>query len=78
MPKKDDGKPSARAAGRPECGRSELLARHKFHSQAQAMPVVFEFIEGWYNTHRRHSVLGQISPLRFERRHAERLEGVAS
>jgi putative transposase len=55
----------------------ELLARHKFHSQAQAMPIVFEFLEGWYNTHRRHSALGQIAPLEFERRHEGRSEAVA-
>ncbi len=54
----------------------ELLARHRFHSQAQAMPVVFEFIEGWYNTHRRHSALGQISPLEFERRQESRPEAI--
>lgn len=50
----------------------ELLGRHKFHSQAQAVPVVFEFIEGWYNTQRRHSSLGQIAPREFERRHEAR------
>jgi putative transposase len=55
----------------------ELLARHRFHSQAQAMPIVFEFIEGWYNTHRRHSALGQIAPLEFERRHEPRPTTVA-
>jgi len=47
----------------------ELLARHRFHSQAQAIPVVFEFIEGWYNTQRRHSALRYLSPIEFERRH---------
>ena len=29
--------------------------------------AVFEFIEGWYNTHRRHSALGCLSPNDFER-----------
>lgn len=52
----------------------ELLVRHKFRTQAEAMPIVFEFIEGWYNTHRRHSSLGQISPIEFERRYTESLE----
>ena len=43
-----------------------VLSVFKFHSQAQAVPIVFEFIEGWYNAQRRHSALGQISPLAFE------------
>jgi putative transposase len=51
----------------------ELLAKHRFHSQAQAIPVVFEFIEGWYNTQRRHSALDYISPIEYERRHEARL-----
>ena len=44
----------------------ELLDRHRFASPKEATPVVFAFIEGWYNPHRRHSALGQISPLAFE------------
>ena len=48
----------------------ELLAKHKFHSQGQAMPIVFEFIEGWYNPQRRHSSIGYLSPMTFEKRHA--------
>jgi putative transposase len=27
---------------------------------------VFEFIEGWYNPHRRHSALDYVSPARYE------------
>ena len=30
--------------------------------------VVFEFIESWYNPHRRHSAIGYHSPLNYERR----------
>jgi transposase InsO family protein len=32
--------------------------------------ALFEFIEGWYNPIRRHSTLGRISPVEFERRHS--------
>ena len=52
----------------------ELLAKHKFHTQADAVPVVFEFIEGWYNTQRRHSALGYVSPIEFEKRHEMAVE----
>ena len=46
----------------------ELLDRHRFQSQAEARMAVFEFIEGWYNPHRRHSALDYLSPLNYERR----------
>jgi len=44
----------------------ELLDRRTFHSQAEARRAVFEFIEGWYNPHRRHSALDYLSPNRYE------------
>ena len=53
----------------------ELLAQYKFHSQAQAVPVVFEFIEGWYNTRRRHSSIDYLSPIQFEKRYEAGLRG---
>jgi len=31
----------------------ELLDRTSFHSTAEARPVVFQFIAGWYNPQRR-------------------------
>jgi transposase InsO family protein len=49
----------------------ELLDRSCFHTQAEARPAVFEFIEGWYNTQRRHSALDYDSPIEYERRHAQ-------
>jgi putative transposase len=48
----------------------ELLNRRRFKSQAEAKMAVFEWIEGWYNPHRRHSALGYRSPVNYERVHA--------
>ena len=41
----------------------ELLDRHKFKNQIEARLAVFDFIEGWYNPHRRHSSLAYESPI---------------
>ena len=46
----------------------ELLDRQRFRTQAEARMAVFDFIEGFYNPRRRHSALGQLSPVVFERR----------
>jgi putative transposase len=46
----------------------ELIDRTKFKTPAEAERAVFEFIEGWYNPHRRHSSLNYDSPAGYERR----------
>ena len=46
----------------------ELLDRRSFRTQAEARMAVFEFLEGWYNPRRRHSALGYLSPVEFEKR----------
>ena len=48
----------------------ELLDRTTWSTHAEARAALFQFVEGWYNTLRRHSALGYVSPLEFERRHA--------
>ena len=48
----------------------ELLRRRSLKTHAQARRAIFGFIEGWYNTGRRHSALGYLSPNEFERRAA--------
>jgi putative transposase len=53
----------------------ELLDRLPLRTQREAQMAVFEFIEGWYNSHRRHSSIGYLSPNEFERRYAEREPG---
>ena len=45
----------------------ELLERHRFRTQAEARLAVFEYLEGWYNPHRRHSALDYRSPVNYER-----------
>jgi len=47
----------------------ELLARSRFKTHAEARNAVFDFIEGFYNPQRRHSSLGYVSPMAFERQH---------
>jgi putative transposase len=51
----------------------ELLDQQIFRTRDQARTAVFDFIEAWYNTERRHSALsvvghGMHSPAQFERR----------
>ena len=44
----------------------ELIDRSTFPTHAEARVAIFEFIEGWYNRHRRHSSLGYLSPMDYE------------
>ena len=48
----------------------ELLDRERFRNQAEGKMRVFDFIEGWYNPHRRHAALAYESPISFERKNA--------
>jgi hypothetical protein len=47
----------------------ELLDRCRFKTQAEARHAIFEFVEGFYNRRRRHSSIGYLSPVDYERRH---------
>ena len=51
----------------------ELLGRHGLRGKAETRMAVFEWIEGWYNSRRRHSALGYLSPNDFETRTKEAL-----
>jgi transposase InsO family protein len=42
--------------------KMESLDRYKFTCMSQVYSVVFRYIEGWYNTMRIHTSLGDLSP----------------
>jgi putative transposase len=46
----------------------EFLARRRFKTLAEARMALFQFIEGFYNRRRRHSSIGYLSPIDYERR----------
>jgi len=52
----------------------ERLDRRKLRTKAEARMAIFEFIEGWYNPGRRHSALGYLSPIAYERSALKTLE----
>ena len=50
----------------------ELIARRTWKTKTEARLAIFTWIETWYNPRRRHSGLGQMSPINFERKEPER------
>lgn len=47
--------------------KTELVHRSRFKTKDEARLAVFRYIEGFYNPLRRHSSLGYISPVKYER-----------
>ena len=48
--------------------KTERTDRKVYRSRNQARADVFDFIERFYNPKRRHSTIGYLSPIEFERR----------
>jgi len=46
--------------------KKELVHRQSWPTRRELISEVFEFVEGFYNTTRRHSTLGYLSPAQFE------------
>jgi putative transposase len=46
--------------------KRELIHRHSWPSRQTARTAIFEYVEGFYNTRRRHSALGHLSPSEYE------------
>jgi putative transposase len=52
--------------------KRELVHDEKYTTRDQAKASLFEFIETFYNRVRRHSALGFVSPVEFERAHNQK------
>ena len=53
---------------------SELIdwqPKHRFASREQAKSMIFDYLEGFYNTWRLHSSLEYLSPAEFKQKHAK-------
>ena len=50
--------------------KKEWLYRRNYSTESELRAIVFDYIEVWYNRRRKHSALGNLSPLQFEKNHA--------
>jgi putative transposase len=46
--------------------KTERTARKTHHTRDEARADVFDYIERFYNSRRRHSTIGYLSPIKFE------------
>jgi transposase InsO family protein len=49
----------------------ELLNRQRWNTRLELANAMFEYLEIFHNRQRRHSALGMLSPIEFERRDAD-------
>lgn len=45
----------------------ELLDRRRWQTRRELARAIFEWIEAWYNPRRRHTAIGDLSPVEYER-----------
>jgi putative transposase len=56
--------------------KRERIRRRVYATRDDAKADVFNYIEMFYNSQRRHSSAAGLSPVEFEQRHSQRLNGV--
>ena len=49
--------------------KKDRVYRKTYPTRDAARADIFDYIEAFYNSRRRHSTLGQVSPMEFERTH---------
>lgn len=56
--------------------KRERVKRRIYSSRSEARSDIFDYIEMFYNTKRRHGFNNQLSPVEYEQRYQERLASV--
>jgi len=56
--------------------KTERIRRKIYKTRENARQDVFDYIELFYNSKRKHSNNGMLSPIEFERQHKMKLQGV--
>ena len=56
--------------------KRERIRRRVYTTRSDARSDVFNYIEMFYNSQRRHSSADDLSPVEFEQRHSQRLKTV--
>jgi len=51
--------------------QTELLDRQRWHTRVELAGAIFEYLEVFHNRTRRHSSLGMLTPIEYEKLHAE-------
>lgn len=51
--------------------KTELIYPRRFATRSEAREAIFDYVETFYNRRRRHSTLGYLSPVDFERKSVE-------
>jgi putative transposase len=49
--------------------KTELVPDIPWRTRGQARTALAAYLDGWYNYERRHSTLGYLSPVDYERQH---------
>ena len=70
MSRKGEGLDNAVAESFFSSLKTELVDHEDYHTKQEAKQSLFEYIEVFYNRRRRHSYLGYISPVEYERQNA--------
>ena len=57
--------------------KTELVYQTRYQTRLEAKSAIFDFIEAYYNYRRRHSAIGNVSPMEFEKQYEREMKNAA-